>query len=81
MDSYEENRQTMIEQINEELEVLDNEDLATIIAFISNLDDYTEEEEESDSDEYEEPDVDPNSKEYKQLVSKLSNIALPPLSK
>ncbi len=51
MDSYEENRQTMIEQINEELEVLDNDDLATVIAFISNLDDYTEEEEESDDDD------------------------------
>lgn len=87
MDSYEENRQTMIAQINENLEVLDNEDLALIIAFMSNIDDYTDEDEsdsyDSDDDEYvvDESAMDPNSKEYKKLVSKLSTIALPPISK
>ena len=51
---------------------------------LSNLDDYTDEDEddsdEDDSSENEEPPMDPNSEEYKQLVSKLSTIALPPIS-
>ena len=85
MDSDDENRTTMIAQINEHLEILDNDDLGAVIAFLSNLQ-YSDDSDEDDSDEdessdYEEPPLDPNSEEYKQLVSKLSSMTLPPISK
>ena len=89
MESEDEVRDSMISQINEHLDLLNNEKLATVMFFLNRLeseseDDSSEDEEDSSEDssdeEFAEPTLDPNSEEYQQLVAKLSNIALPPLN-
>lgn len=87
MESEDEVRDSMISQINGHLDLLNNENLATVILFLNNLEseeDSSEDDEDSSEDssdeEFAEPALDPNSEEYQQLVAKLSNIALPPLN-